>query len=137
MLPPPEPFFTVMMPSCTSHPAGDWSFTFTHSSSFFPLKRTIASEGGSVQVAPGVTTFGSGDQTSVSSGLGLGACSCEKTGTARETKVAKRRDRCSRVVIAALRIHRWTHRRRGTLRRRRRPRLLSPQCHVFLFVLGI
>jgi hypothetical protein len=36
---------------------------------FLPLNKTIASEGGDVLLAPGVTTLGLGSQTSVSSGF--------------------------------------------------------------------
>src|SRR5215472_12560854 len=62
---------TVTMPSETFHLAG-WarSWAETHSSRFFPSKRTIASEGGLPHSTAGVTTLGSGVQTSVSSGLG-------------------------------------------------------------------
>src|ERR1700738_1101735 len=70
MLPPD--FFTVATPSWTSHWAGDWSLTVTHSSRFLPSKRTMASEGGVPRGSPGVTTGGLGVQISVSSGLGLG-----------------------------------------------------------------
>src|SRR5271166_5065118 len=76
----PADLATVITPSATVHCAGDLSFADTHSSRFFPSKRTMASEGGAPQVAPGVTTFGSGSQTSVSAGLGPeGACDCVAT----------------------------------------------------------
>src|SRR5215471_1584589 len=65
----PAALFTVITPSPTTHCAGVWSFTATHSSRFLPSNRMIASDGGAPQVAPGVTTTGSGDHTSVSSGL--------------------------------------------------------------------
>src|SRR3974390_2337157 len=68
----PAAFLTVMTPSATVHCAGDLSCADTHSSRFLPSKRTRASDGGAPHVAPGVTTFGSGAQTSVSSGLGPG-----------------------------------------------------------------
>ena len=56
----------------------------THSSRFLPSKRTIASEGAAVVVAPGVTIFGSGFQTSVSSGLGLAVCgACAASATVK------------------------------------------------------
>src|SRR5271157_4451158 len=66
----PADLATVITPSATVHCARDLSLADTHSSRFFPSKRMIASEGGAPQVAPGVTIFGSGSQTSVSSGLG-------------------------------------------------------------------
>src|SRR5689334_20361142 len=65
---------TVRMPSATVHAAGDLSLTLTHWSRFLPSKSTIASDGGAALVAPGVTTFGTGSQTSVSSGLAWPAC---------------------------------------------------------------
>src|SRR6185312_197753 len=66
---------TVTMPSATTHLAGALrSWAETHSSRFLPSKRTIASEGAAVQVAPGVTTLGSGCQISVSSGLAVDGC---------------------------------------------------------------
>src|ERR1051326_7423281 len=64
---------TVTMPSATIHLAGALrSCAETHSSRFLPSKRMIASDGAAVQVVPGVTTLGSGVQTSVSSGLAVG-----------------------------------------------------------------
>src|SRR5215475_12573195 len=64
---------TVTMPSATVHLAGTLrSCAETHSSRFLPSKRMIASEGAAAQDAPGVTTLGSGVQTSVSSGLAVG-----------------------------------------------------------------
>src|SRR3974390_2934257 len=66
----PAAFFTVTMPSATIHCAGDLSCADAHSSRFLPSKRTKASDGGAPHIAPGVTIFGSGAQTSVSSGLG-------------------------------------------------------------------
>src|SRR5271169_2971429 len=65
----PADLATVITPSATVHCAGDLSFADTHSSRFFPSNRTMASEGGAPQVAPGVTILGSGSQTSVSAGL--------------------------------------------------------------------
>src|SRR5438445_8787554 len=68
----PDFLLTVMMPSCTFHWAGDLSLTVIHCSRFWPSKRMMASEGGAMETAgPGVTTLGTGCQTSVSSGLGL------------------------------------------------------------------
>jgi len=55
------------------HFAGDLSCAETHSSRFLPSKRMMASEGGAPLVAPGVTTGGTGSQTSVSCGLAAGA----------------------------------------------------------------
>src|SRR5215470_7878667 len=64
---------TVTMPSATIHLAGALrSCAETHSSRFLPSRRMIASEGAAAQVVPGVTTLGSGVQTSVSSGLAVG-----------------------------------------------------------------
>src|ERR1019366_271506 len=68
----PADLATDITPLATVHCAGDLSFAETHSSRFFPSNRMMASEGGAPQVAPGVTTFGSGSQTSVSAGLGPG-----------------------------------------------------------------
>src|SRR5208337_4416675 len=73
MLPTPLALLTVTMPSWTIHWAGEWSCAETHSSRFFPSKRMMASEGGAPH-SPGVTTAGSGDQTSVSSGFGADCC---------------------------------------------------------------
>src|SRR5271156_4095226 len=76
----PESLLTVTMPWATLHLAGaerslSLSWAETHSSRFLPSKRMMASEGAAVGVAPGVTTLGSGCQTSVSSGLGAGLVS--------------------------------------------------------------
>ena len=46
-------------------------FADTHSSRLRPSNNTMASDGGALFAAPGVTTFGTGDQTSVSSGRGF------------------------------------------------------------------
>jgi hypothetical protein len=62
---------TVMTPLLTIQLAGDLSRVFTHSSRFLPSNRTMASEGGAESTAPGVTTLGTGSQTSVSCGLPL------------------------------------------------------------------
>src|SRR5579864_4493881 len=72
----PAVLFTVMTPSATIHFAGDLSCAETHSSRFLPSNRMIASEGGAAHGSPGVTTFGTGCQTSVSSGLAVGAGCC-------------------------------------------------------------
>src|SRR5690242_14176495 len=75
------------------------SFTFTHSSMFFPSKSTTASDGGALHSAAGVTTLGSGFQISVSSGFGLGCAFCAYVGTViRRRDAAKRSFRC-RVSI--------------------------------------
>src|SRR5450432_1349272 len=69
----PASLLTVTMAAATVHLAGaERSWAETHSSRFLPSKRMMASEGAAVGVAPGVTTLGSGCQTSVSSGLGAG-----------------------------------------------------------------
>src|SRR5690348_2142900 len=72
MFPEPLALLTTRTPSLTVHGAGDLSRVDTHSSRFFPSKRTIASDGGSESLAPGITTLGSGSQTSVSLGLPRG-----------------------------------------------------------------
>ena len=64
------------MPFATVQPAGDLSFTFTHWSRFLPSKSTMASDGAALSVAPGVTTFGTGSQTSVSAGFIWPAAGC-------------------------------------------------------------
>jgi hypothetical protein len=68
---------TVMTPSSTRQRAGpvgpSWP-TDTHSSRLRPSKSTIASDGGArLTTGPGVTTFGTGCHTSVSSGRPPGA----------------------------------------------------------------
>src|SRR5271157_3825454 len=85
----PPALFTVSTPSATIHFAGDLSRFETHSSKFVPSNRMIASDGGAMQVAAGVTTFGMGSQTSVSSGFGAAggaawgeAGDCARTGAA-------------------------------------------------------
>src|SRR6476646_561111 len=70
-MPPPD-LFTVIASPERLHWAGDLSRIETHSSRFLPSKSTIASDGGAVHVAPGVTTAGTGSHTSVSSGYGAG-----------------------------------------------------------------
>src|SRR5579863_3915907 len=95
----PAGLFTVRMPLATVQFAAaewslSWSWAETHSSRFLPSNRMMASEGAAPQVAPGVTTLGSGCQTSVSSGLGAGLDSgCWARGVA-----ARVRNR-SRVVV--------------------------------------
>src|ERR1700689_3506804 len=83
----PPVLFTVITPSATSHFAGDLSLFVTHSSRFLPSNSTIASEGAAPQVAPGVTTAGTGSQISVSSGFGL-AGDCAKRGAATAIRAA-------------------------------------------------
>src|SRR5580765_750760 len=75
----PAFLLTVRTPSATAHCAGDPSCADTHSFWLLPSNRTIASEGAEPLV-PGVTTFGSGLQTSVSSGFGF----CWAKGNATE-----------------------------------------------------
>src|SRR5579864_6168803 len=91
----PAALLTVMTPSATIHFAGDLSCAETHSSRFFPSNSTIASDGGAAHVAPGVTTFGTGCQTSVSSGFAVGAgCCWADRGMLTTTRIdAKRADR--------------------------------------------
>ncbi len=67
----PDFLLTVKTPSATVHSAGDLSFVDTHSFRFLPSNRTMASAGGVVVLVPGATTFGTGSQTSVSSGRGF------------------------------------------------------------------
>src|SRR5487761_505159 len=74
MLPTPGALFTSMTPSRTNQRAGVWSCAETHSFRFLPSKRMIASDGAAPAVAPGVTTGGTGAQTSVSFGFGWAAC---------------------------------------------------------------
>src|SRR5687768_4496292 len=75
----PAFLLTVITPSATVHCAGDLSFTLSHSFWFFPSNRTIASDGGGVGTSgPGVTTLGTGSQTSVSSGLGFVCADADK-----------------------------------------------------------
>ena len=47
----PLGLWTTITPSCTSHVAGVWPLTLTHSSRFLPSKSTIASDGAGVGVA--------------------------------------------------------------------------------------
>src|SRR5688572_33458579 len=83
---------TVKTPSCTTHVAGVRPLVLTHSSRFLPSKSTIASDGAGVGAAwsgDGVTIFGTGVQTSVSSGLGLsvdGAWAAATAGTRPATR---------------------------------------------------
>src|ERR1700722_8763593 len=86
----PPVLFTVITPSATSHFAGDLSRFVTHSSRFLPSNSTIASEGAAPQVAPGVTTGGTGSQISVSSGFGL-AGDCANSGAAKAISAADAR----------------------------------------------
>src|ERR1700685_2444134 len=91
----PAGLSTVRMPEATVHLAGAArACADTHSSRFLPSKRIMASEGAALQVAPGVTTLGSGVQTSVSSGLGAGLVS----GCCASAVAARVRNR-SRVVV--------------------------------------
>src|SRR5436305_3247765 len=85
----PAFLLTVSTPSETIHWAGDLSCAETHCSRFLPSNKMIASEGAAPQVAPGVTTSGTGFQTSVSSGFASfsveGAC-CAKLERTRIVK---------------------------------------------------
>src|SRR5579875_3173796 len=56
-----------------------------------PSKRMMASDGGAPQVAPGVTTGGTGSQTSVSSGFGAFACCAERV-VAAASRAASAKD---------------------------------------------
>src|SRR6185312_6419050 len=82
---------TISTPSLTIQGAGDLSRVDTHWSRFLPSNRTMASDGGAPSVAPGVTTLGSGAQTSVSLGLPrrpLRAASCEAAGCCATSEAA-------------------------------------------------
>src|ERR1700674_1362503 len=95
----PPVLFTVITPSATSHFAGDLSRFVTHSSRFLPSNSTIASEGAAPQVAPGVTTGGTGSQISVSSGFGLaGDCAKRGTVTAIRAADARRLENGKRII---------------------------------------
>ena len=67
----PAVLFTVSTPSDTVQRAAERSLTETHWSRSRPSKSTIASEGDPASVRAGVTTRGTGVQTSVSSGFGF------------------------------------------------------------------
>src|SRR5438270_11418461 len=92
----PAFLLTVSTPSETIHWAGDLSCAETHWSRFLPSNKMIASEGAAPQVAPGVTTSGTGFHTSVSSGFARsgveGACctSLDTTSTANERGMRNR-----------------------------------------------
>src|SRR5580698_4928720 len=99
MLPEPAPFLTVMTPLATTQGAAVvWSLARTHWSRLEPLNRTMASDGGALSVAPGVTTGGTGDQTSVSSGLGLGVV-CGAAVWATAVPARARNVRAMRIVL--------------------------------------
>jgi hypothetical protein len=59
----------VNAPFATIHFAGP-PLTLSHPDSDLPSKRTTASAGACAGVAPGLTSFGTGSQTSVASGFG-------------------------------------------------------------------
>src|SRR5215467_4003554 len=100
----PAPLFTVMTPSATVHFAGaDRSCADTHSSRFFPSNRMIASDGGAPHSAPGVTAFGSGCHTSVSSGFAVDCC--EYRDAAMKMKIANAKDFRICVRMMLKRIH--------------------------------
>src|SRR5947208_580044 len=94
MLPPF--LLTFIVPSSTVHLAGSWVPTATHWSALLPSNSTTASDGGSAVgcsvAGAGVTTGGSGFQTSVSSGRGRAPLSCagsfetKRATTTRETQ---------------------------------------------------
>src|ERR1700722_341094 len=86
------------MPSATIHWAGDLSRVDTHSSRFLPSNRTMASEGGAVLLVPGVTTGGTGSQTSVSWCFGVTAC-CAERDTATAIRVANAKNFGYRVCM--------------------------------------
>src|SRR5262245_55592861 len=86
----PEGLLTVITPSATVHWAGDLSFVDTHSFTFLPSKRMIASAGAVVVLVPGATTFGTGSQTSVSCGRGfwvVGAACCAARGSVSAARI--------------------------------------------------
>src|ERR1039458_6323354 len=88
----PVPLTTVSRPWATIHFAGVWSCAETHSSSFLPSKRMMASEGGAPQVAAGEMAAGTGSQTSVSSGLGLASWAATRAAEATRTRVQRTAD---------------------------------------------
>src|SRR5664279_2126946 len=94
---------TVIIPSATIHCAGALSWTDTHSSIFLPSNRMIASEGGAAEVAPGVTTFGTGSQISVSSGLDVACVAAGAPATACAGAPCKAGDTTGRETLAAIR----------------------------------
>ena len=101
----PDFLFTVRTPLATTQSAGAWAaFAVTHSFRSLPSNSTMASDGAALLSAPGVTTFGSGDQTSVSSGFGLGASCWANAGTIEATKTkADTTDSCViRIVFGIL-----------------------------------
>src|SRR5262249_13282414 len=72
MLPTPGALLTVITPSATIQRAGEASWADAHSSRLRPSNSTIASDGGAMPT-PGVTTLGTGSQSSVSCGFGCAA----------------------------------------------------------------
>src|SRR5690606_3214164 len=70
----PVPGATVTAPSFTVHLAGPPLSTETHLLRSRPSNNTMASEGGSEGVVPGVTILGCGSHTSVDSGVRLSCC---------------------------------------------------------------
>src|ERR1700757_357931 len=101
----PAVLLTTRMPPATVHFAGcERSLAETHSSKFFPSKRTIASDGGLPHSAAGVTTFGSGCQTSVSSGLAWDCWEWREIDITVKIASAKNFDIGMRIMLK--RIHR-------------------------------
>src|SRR5438477_11692623 len=101
----PAFLLTVSTPSATIHCAGDLSCTHTHWSRFLPSNNIIASEEAAPLAAPGLTTFGTGCQTSVSSGFALfsdvGAC-CAKARLPRSIVNAKNTENRLRIVVTQM-----------------------------------
>lgn len=86
----PVPLFTVSTPSATFHFAAPVPFADFHSERLSPSKRMIASEGGAAELAgPGLTTGGSGPQTSVSSGFIMEAKVPASTGAGAQLEMAR------------------------------------------------
>jgi hypothetical protein len=96
----PDFLFTVITPSATVQAAGDVSFTFTHSSRLVPPKSTIASDGAAPHSPPGVTIFGSGFQTSVSSGFAVeGGCCPRAISVVAKRRKHERTMSLSRILV--------------------------------------
>src|SRR5260221_2909916 len=75
----PAFLFTVITPFDTVQPAGPPPRADFHSSRLRPSNSWMASDGASPHLAAGVTIFGTGDHTSVSSGL-VGFCALAQMG---------------------------------------------------------
>src|SRR6187401_3029393 len=95
----PAFLLTVRTPSATTHCAGEPSCADTHSFWLLPSNRTIASEGADPSV-PGVTIFGSGLQTSVSSGFGFCWATANATEATKRIRMLSARFRMAQFYYA-------------------------------------